>query len=67
MFSGALALRHLNRVIVRNQRVVLEERLLDDKNWRVRSLAFWGDALYIGVDGGQVVRIVRDPMSPDTR
>ncbi|HSA57216.1 MAG TPA: PQQ-dependent sugar dehydrogenase [Gemmatimonadaceae bacterium] len=61
LFTGALALRHLNRVVLRNNRVVLEERLLDDKNWRVRSLTFGPDGLYVGVDGGQVVRIAPEP------
>jgi glucose/arabinose dehydrogenase len=58
LFQGALALTHLNRLELRDGKVVQEERLFADKQWRVRSLAQGPDGfLYIGVDGGMVLRI----------
>jgi glucose/arabinose dehydrogenase len=58
LFQGALALTHLNRLELKDGRVVQEERLFADKQWRVRSLAQGPDGfLYIGVDGGMVLRI----------
>jgi glucose/arabinose dehydrogenase len=39
-------------------KVVKEERLLSDRKWRVRNVVQGPDGyLYIGVDGGMVLRI----------
>lgn len=58
LFIGALALRHLNRLVIRDGAVVREERLLDDRNWRVRFVEQGPDGfLYLGVDDGLVVRL----------
>jgi glucose/arabinose dehydrogenase len=58
LFMGALALTHLNRLVIENNKVVKEERLFEDKKWRVRSVKQGPDGfLYIGVDGGMVLRI----------
>jgi glucose/arabinose dehydrogenase len=58
IFQGALALTHLNRLEMLDGKVVREERLLGDKQWRVRSVTQGPDGfLYIGVDGGMVLRI----------
>lgn len=57
-FTGALALTHLNRLTVSEGKVVKEERLLSDRKWRVRNVVQGPDGyLYIGVDGGMVLRI----------
>jgi glucose/arabinose dehydrogenase len=57
-FTGALALTHLNRLVVAEGKVVKEERLLSDRKWRVRNVVQGPDGyLYIGVDGGMVLRI----------
>lgn len=57
-FTGALALTHLNRLVVVDGRVVKEERLLADRKWRVRNVVQGPDGfLYIGVDGGMVLRL----------
>ena len=58
LFSGAMAKRHLNRLVLDGHRVVKEERLLEDRRWRVRSVVQGPDGfLYVGVDGGMLVRI----------
>jgi glucose/arabinose dehydrogenase len=58
LFMGALALTHLNRIEIENSKVVNEERLLEGKKWRVRCVKQGPDGyLYIGVDGGMVVRL----------
>lgn len=58
LFIGAMALTHLNRLIMENNKVVKEERLLTDKKWRVRSVKQGPDGyLYIGIDGGKILRI----------
>lgn len=58
LFIGAMALTHLNRLVIKDNKVVQEERIFEDKKWRVRSLKQGPDGyLYIGVDGGMVIRI----------
>ena len=57
-FTGALALTHLNRLVVADGKVVREERLLADRKWRVRNVCQGPDGyLYLGVDGGMVLRL----------
>jgi glucose/arabinose dehydrogenase len=59
LFIGAMALKHLNRLVIENNKVIKEERLLTDKGWRVRSVKQGPDGyLYIGVDGGKIMRIM---------
>ena len=59
LFIGAMVMKHLNRLVIENNKVIKEERLLTDKNWRVRSLKQGPDGyLYIGVDGGKILRIM---------
>ena len=58
-FSGALALKHINRLDVEGDRVLHEERLLEDRGWRVRFVEQGPDGyLYFGVDAGMVLRLV---------
>jgi len=59
LFIGALALKHLNRLVVGEQEVVHEERLLVDHSWRVRLVEQGPDGLiYIGTDEGFIRRLV---------
>ena len=59
LFIGAMVLKHVNRLVIENNKVINEERLLTDKNWRVRSVKQGPDGyLYIGVDGGKILRIM---------
>lgn len=59
LFIGSMVLTHLNRLVIDDNKVVKEERLLTDKKWRVRSVKQGPDGyLYLGVDGGQILRII---------
>lgn len=59
LFIGSMVLRHLNRLVIENNTVIKEERLLTDKNMRVRSVKQGPDGyLYLGVDGGKILRIM---------
>ena len=57
-FSGALALRHLNRLKVVKKKVREEERLLSDLKFRVRHVIEGPQGLiYICVDQGKILRL----------
>jgi glucose/arabinose dehydrogenase len=59
LFSGALKLRHLNRVsISRNNEATGEERLLEDLNERIRALAQGPKGwIYFSTDSGKIMRL----------
>jgi glucose/arabinose dehydrogenase len=59
LFLGALAHRHLNRLVFNAEgRIVREERLLQEQRWRVREVRQGPDgALYLGVDEGLLIRL----------
>ena len=58
LFIGAMALKHLNRLVIRNDSVIKEDRLLTDKDWRVRCVRQGPDGfLYIGIDKGRILRV----------
>jgi glucose/arabinose dehydrogenase len=58
LFIGALALTHLNRLVIKENKVIGEERLFENKKWRVRSVQQGPDGyIYLGVDGGMIIRI----------
>ncbi len=58
IFSGALALKHLNRLVIENDKVVKEERILANLNWRVRVVSQGPDGLiYITVDKGMILQL----------
>ncbi|HUK63712.1 MAG TPA: PQQ-dependent sugar dehydrogenase, partial [Dongiaceae bacterium] len=57
VFIGSLH-GHLVRLVVDGARVLHEERLIDDRTWRIRAVAQGPDgAIYIGVDGGMIMRL----------
>lgn len=59
LFIGSMVLRHLNRLVIENNKVIKEERLLTDKNMRVRTVKQGPDGyLYLGVDGGKILRVM---------
>lgn len=59
LFIGGMALEHLNRLELDGDRVINEERLLEGREWRVRSIEQGPEGLlYLGIDGGMVVRLV---------
>ena len=57
LFVACLSGQHVDRLIIRNNRVVGEERLLTDKNQRFRDLAYLDNALYAITDDGDIYRI----------
>ncbi len=58
LFIGAMAHGHLNRLVIEQDRVLHEERLLEDRGWRVRAVQQGPDGLiYLGVDAGFIVRL----------
>ena len=58
IFSGALALRHLNRLVIENNKVVKEERILKEQNWRFRMVCQGPDgSIYFSVDKGMILRL----------
>ncbi len=58
LFVGGMALTHLNRLEMKDGKVIHEERLFKEMGWRVRSITQGPDGLiYIGVDGGMVIKI----------
>jgi aldose sugar dehydrogenase len=60
LFVGALKGKHLVRLIIKNNKVIAEERLLEDKNLRIRHVAQGPEgALYVITDSenGQLLRI----------
>jgi glucose/arabinose dehydrogenase len=65
LFIGAMALHHLNRLVIKGETVVHEERLFADKGWRVRLVEQGPDGfLYIGVDDGMILRLVPAEIAP---
>ena len=59
LFSGALKLRHLNRVsISADDKAITEERLLGDLNERIRALAQSPEGwIYFSTDSGKIMRM----------
>jgi aldose sugar dehydrogenase len=58
MFIGGLSGQHIARLVIKNNKVVGEERLLADKNERWRCIATGKDgAIYAGTDNGKLYRI----------
>jgi hypothetical protein len=58
LFIGAMALTHLNRVVIKNNKVVHEERILKELNSCVRCIKQGPDGyLYPGIDGGKILRL----------
>ena len=59
LFVACLSGQHVDRLIIRNNRVVGEERLLEDKNQRFRDIAYLDNALYAITDDGDIYRIAK--------
>jgi len=57
LFIGSLSGNHIVRLVIKNNKVVGEERLLVDKNERFRDLAYANEMLYAITDGGSLYRI----------
>ncbi|MDB5030879.1 PQQ-dependent sugar dehydrogenase [Mucilaginibacter sp.] len=60
MFVGGLSGMYIARVVIENNKVVGEERLLADKHERWRCIATGKDgAIYAGTDGGKLYKIAK--------
>ena len=57
LFIGFLSSQHICRLVIKNNKVVGEERLLTDKNERFRDVAYDNGMLYAITDGGNLYRI----------
>jgi len=58
LFIGALSGQHIARLVIENDKVVGEERLLASENQRFRDIAQGtDDALYAITDAGRLYRI----------
>lgn len=57
LFVAALSGQHLDRLVIKNNKVVGEERLLTDKDQRFRDVAYLNNKLYAITDDGDIYRI----------
>lgn len=57
LFIGGLSSMHICRLVIVNNKVVGEERLLADKNERFRDVAYHNGMLYAVTDGGNLYRV----------
>jgi glucose/arabinose dehydrogenase len=57
LFIGGLSSQHIARLVIVNNKVVGEERLLADKNERFRDVAYYNEMLYAVTDNGNLYRI----------
>jgi len=57
LFIGGLSSQHIARMVIENNKVVGEERLLADTGERFRDIAYNRDMLYAVTDGGKLYRI----------
>lgn len=60
LFIGGLSSRHIARIVIENNKVVGEERLLADEGERFRDIGVGNDgALYAVTDSGKLYRIAK--------
>ena len=57
LFIGGLSSQHIARLVIENNKVVGEERLLADENQRFRDIAYHDGMLYAVTDQGNLYRI----------
>lgn len=57
LFIGGLNSYHIARLVIENNKVVGEERLLEGMNERFRDVAYHNEMLYAVTDGGNLYRI----------
>ncbi len=57
LFIACLSGLHVDRIIIKNNKVVGEERLLADKNERFRDITYVNGMLYTITDNGDIYRI----------
>ena len=57
LFIGGLSSTHIVRLVIVNNKVVGEEKLLEDKKERFRDVAYFNGMLYAVTDGGNMYKI----------
>ena len=57
LFVASLSGQHLDRLVIKNNKVTGEERLLADKNSRFRDVTYLNNMLYAITDDGDIYRI----------
>jgi len=57
LFIGGLSSQHIARLVIVNNKVAGEERLLADKNERFRDVAYYNGMLYAVTDNGKLYRV----------
>lgn len=57
LFIGGLSSQHIARIVIKDNKVVGEERLLTKENERFRDIAYADGKLYAVTDGGKLYRI----------
>nr|WP_294905391.1 PQQ-dependent sugar dehydrogenase [uncultured Lacibacter sp.] len=57
LFIGGLSGSHIARIVIKDNKVVGEERLLADKGERFRDVLYYNNMLYAVTDGGSIYRI----------
>jgi glucose/arabinose dehydrogenase len=57
LFMACLSGQHLNRVIIKNNKVIGEERLMVEINQRIRDVAYLDNMLFVITDDGDIYRI----------
>lgn len=60
LFIGGLSGSHIARLVIKNNKVVGEERLLADKKERFRDVAYYNGMLYTVTDSGILYRISKN-------
>ena len=59
LFVSGLSSTQLTRLVIKDNKVVGEERLLEDKKERIRDVACFNQMLYVVTDSGTLYRISR--------
>lgn len=57
LFIASLSGQHLDRLVIKNHKIVGEERLLADKKQRFRDVTYLNNRLYAIADNGDIYRI----------
>jgi glucose/arabinose dehydrogenase len=57
LFVSSLSGQHLDRLVIKNNKVVGEERLLSEKKNRIRDVTYLNNILYAITDDGDIYRI----------
>jgi glucose/arabinose dehydrogenase len=57
LFIASLSGQHLDRLVIKNNKIISEERLLVDKNSRFRDVTYLNNMLYAITDDGDIYRI----------